>query len=192
MAKKKGKTGDRLPDLPLPDIPFYGPLGGLLGLAIRNPYIPTALGAYALAENTERWWGPPVEQSAQWTAKQWEEYQDWYERNIRAQYAGTQVPFQDVRKPMQVMATGEAKVEKPKKRKVSTSNKAMSGLYKFLLKEQKGRNTQAKNRKLLAQCAKIVGKANPNTKSRIGKGKSKNQKLARKCRMDYLGTKKRN
>ena len=80
---------------------------------------------------------------------------------------------------------------KPKKRKVSTSNKAMSGIYKFLLSQQKGRNTQAKNRKLLAQCAKIVGKANPNTKSRIGKGKSKNQKLMRKCRMDYWGTKKR-
>ena len=81
---------------------------------------------------------------------------------------------------------------KPKKRKVSTSNKAMSGLYQFLVKQQKGRNTQDKNRKLMAQCAKIAGKANPNTKSRIGKGKSKNQKLARKARKDYWGTTKRN
>ena len=85
----------------------------------------------------------------------------------------------------------QAKV-KPKKRKVSKSNKAMGGLYKFLVKQQKGKMTQAKCRKLLGRCAKIIGKANPNTKSRIGKGSSKNQKLARKMRKQYWGTTKRN
>jgi hypothetical protein len=81
---------------------------------------------------------------------------------------------------------------KPKKRKITKSNKALGGLYKFLVKQQKGKNTQAKCRKLLGRCAKIIGKANPNTKSRIGKGSSKNQKLARKMRKQYWGTTKRN
>jgi hypothetical protein len=80
---------------------------------------------------------------------------------------------------------------KPKKRQVSKSNKAMSGLYKFLAKQQKGKMTQAKCRKLLSRCSKIIGKANPTTKSRIGKGSSKNQKLARKMRKQYWGTTKR-
>jgi len=83
------------------------------------------------------------------------------------------------------------KAAKPKKRKISKSNKAMSGLYKFLLKEQKGKMTQAKSRKLLGQCAKIAGKANPATKSRIGKGNSKKQKLMRKTRKKYWNTTRR-
>jgi len=188
------KAGDRLPDIPGPD-PLINALALALGL---HPIGRGLLAGYMAAENTERWWGPPVERSAQWTAKQWEEYQDWYETNIRRKYAGSEI---DPRTPIMlrpgqtIPPTPEslkAATVKPKKRKLTKSNKAMSGLYKFLAKEQKSRMTQAKARKLLTRCAKIVGKANPNTKSRIGKGKSTNQKLARKCRMDYWGTKKRN
>lgn len=93
--------------------------------------------------------------------------------------------------PIGPPAPAVAQVAKPKKRRVSKSNKAMSGLYKFLLKEQKGKMTQAKSRKLLGQCAKIAGKANPSTKSRIGKGNSKNQKLMRKTRKQYWNTTRR-
>ena len=78
------------------DVPTYGPAGGLVGLALRpfmNPVtaaaIATGLGTYALMENTEKYWGPPVEAHAQWTAKQWNEYEDWYERNVRSLYAGS-------------------------------------------------------------------------------------------------------
>jgi len=82
------------------------------------------------------------------------------------------------------------KAAKAKPRKVSTANKAMKGIYKFLIKKQKGKLTQKKCRLLLSRCSKIAGKANPHTKSRIGKGSSANQKLARKMRKKYWGTTK--
>lgn len=197
-AVSKRKTGDRLPDLPLPDVPMYGPAGGVVGLAMRpfvNPYVAagvaSALGAYSLAENTERWWGPPVERQAQWTAKQWEEYQDWYERNVRSTYAGSEI---DPDSPLGYTPRRSMMMPKePKKakRKVSKANKATSRAYKFLQKGVKGKMTKKKCCDLLKKAQKMASKANPKTKSRIGKGKSKNQTECRKMRKSIWGTTKR-
>ena len=190
----KRPKGDSLPDLPGPDIPTYGPLGGLLGLAMRNPYIPAALGAYALAENTERLWGPPVEAHASWTAKQWEEYQNWYQQNIRSLYAGTEIDPESAlgyypprRGPM---GPPEPEAQRAP-RKVSAANKATSRAYKFLKKDVKGKLTQKKCCQLLKRAQSMASKANPRTKSRIGKGRSKNQKECRRMRKSLWGTTKR-
>jgi len=60
------------------------------------------------------------------------------------------------------------------KRKLSKANKAM----KQAMKATKNNFKQA---------TKVASKANPNTKSRIGKGSSKVQKLARKIRKSIWG-----
>jgi len=91
--------------------------------------------------------------------------------------------------PAVMPAVMPVEAAKPK-RKITKSNKALGSLYKFLVKQRKGKSTQKNCRLLLTRCAKIIGKANPNTKSRIGKGTSANQKLARKYRKKYWGTTK--
>jgi hypothetical protein len=192
------KTGDRLPDLPFPDVPTYGPAGGLVGLAMRpfvNPLVAAAigsgLGTYALMENTEKYWGPPVEAHAQWTARQWEEYQNWYEQNVRSLYAGSEIDPESPLgfTPRRGMMAPEVPVKQ--KRKVSTANKATSRAYKFLQKGVKGKMTQKKCCVLLKKAQAMASKANPNTKSRIGKGRSKNKTECRKMRKSLWGTSKR-
>lgn len=192
-AVSKRRPGDRLPDLPFPDVPMYGPLGGLLGLAMRNPYIPAALGAYALAENTERFWGPPVERQAQWTAKQWEDYQDWYERNIRAQYAGSEVPYEYTRTPQSMMRSSDSTFETPVKRtrKVTKANQATKMAWNMLKSRLKGKLTKNKCQTLLKKCSLMASKANPNTKSRIGKANNQTCKDCKKIRKSIWGTTKR-
>jgi hypothetical protein len=194
------KTGDRLPDLPGLDVPTYGPAGGLVGLAMRpfvNPYVAAAvasgLGTYAMLENTEKYWGPRVEQQAQWTAKQWEEYQDWYEQNIRAQYAGSEVPYEYTRRPQSMMRTDEAAMIEPPKRTrtVTKANKATKMAWKMLTKGRKGKLTKNACQQLLKKCSMIASKANPNTKSRIGKAKNGTTKASRKIRKAIWGTNKR-
>lgn len=196
-AVSKRKTGDRLPDLPFPDIPTYGPFGGALGLAMRpfvNPYVAAAVasgfGTYAMLENTEKYWGPPVERQASWTAKQWEEYQDWYERNIRSRYAGSEI---DPDSPVDLSRRGMSMPGEPVKRtrKVSKANKATSRAYKFLQKGVKGKMTKKRCCSLLKRAQAMASKANPNTKSRIGKGRSKNKTECRRMRKSLWGTTKR-
>ena len=72
---------------------------------------------------------------------------------------------------------GEAPLPKLK-RKVSKANKAM----KQAMKATKNNFKQA---------TKIASKANPNTKSKIGKGTSKVKTLARKIRKSVWGTLRR-
>jgi len=78
-----------------------------------------------------------------------------------------------------------------KPRKVSKANKATSKAWKLLTARVKGKLTQEKCRKLLKKCATMASKANPNTKSRIGKGTSQMCKDCRKIRKQIWGTTKR-
>lgn len=195
---------DRLPDLPGLDVPTYGPAGGLVGLAMRpfvNPLVAAAiasgLGTYALMENTEKYWGPPVEAHAQWTAKQWEEYQDWYEGNVRSLYAGSEIdPASPLgytpprRGPMGPPAP-EVFAPQSVKRKVSKANKATKMAWKILTKGRKGKLTQSACQKLLKKCSMMASKANPNTKSRIGTAKNGTTKACKRIRKKIWGTNKR-
>jgi len=74
------------------------------------------------------------------------------------------------------------------KRKITKANKAFKEAYKAVkprVSTKKGRQSA------LAKASKIASRANPATKSKIGKGKSKAQKLARKIRKSIWGITKR-
>jgi len=77
------------------------------------------------------------------------------------------------------------------KRKVSKANKATKRAYAYLAKLEKGKMTRKKCRALLKKAAKMASKANPNTKSRIGKRITKMLKECGKIRRDIWGTNKR-
>jgi len=193
----RGKTGDRLPDLPGIDMPLYGPAGGLVGLAMRpfvNPFVAAAvasgLGTYAMLENTEKYWGPPVEAQATWTARQWEEYQNWYEQNIRSLYAGSEI---DPDSPLGYMPPARTTPKAPtkQKRKVSKANKAFKKAYTVVTKGFKGKMTRKKCAYFMRKASKMASKANPNTKSRIGKAKNATTRHCRKIRKGVWGVTKR-
>ena len=76
---------------------------------------------------------------------------------------------------------GEKAVERKTKSKF---NKAVSKVYKVLKKNA----PKMKRQTLFSKATKIASKANPATKSRIGKGKSFAQKTARKVRKSVWGT----
>ena len=187
------KTGDRLPDLPGPDIPFYGPGGGLAGLALAarvNPYVAaavaTGLGTYAFMENTEKWWGPPVERHAQRTRDRFRQdtssaidpSSPWY---IPEGYGyEAKGPIGPPYEPVQRV-----------KRKVSKANKATKKAYAYLRKKSKGKMSQKKCCDILKKAAKMASRANPNTPTRIGKGRSPMKTECRKIRKSLWGTNKR-
>ena len=75
-----------------------------------------------------------------------------------------------------------------RKRAKSKFNKAVS---KAVVALSKGRGRIVNPSKRFAQAAKIASKANPVTKSRIGKGRSFAQKTARKIRKSVWGVTKR-
>jgi len=188
------KKGDRLPSLGEISEAFSPRLlvsPSISAVLRRNPAVAAGLAAYAAAERTEHIWGPRVEGSGEFTARQWEEYQDWYERNVRSAYAGTEIDPDD---PLGFMPRQQMMMpEEPKKakRKVSKANKATSRAYKFLQKGVKGKVTQKKCCALLKKAQSMASKANPNTKSRIGKGRTKNKTECRKIRKSLWGTTKR-
>ena len=74
------------------------------------------------------------------------------------------------------------------KRKITKANKAFKEAYKAVKPKKV---TKANAKTALKRAAKIAGRANPATKSRIGKGKSTAQKLARKIRKKIWGVTKR-
>ena len=122
-------------------------------------------------------------------------FDDWYERQRFNYFPESEIDpdsdwimpegyAQSPRMPMQEEPVKQA-------RKVSKANKATKKAWKMLTKGVKGKLTQDKCRKLLKKCATMASKANPNTKSRIGKGKSKMCKDCRKIRKEIWGTTKR-
>ena len=182
----RAQRSDLLPDIPSPD-PLINAV--LFGAGIAPP-VRYALAGYMMAENTEKYWGPHVYGAA-------DDYMDWYERNVRSLYAGSEIDPESAlgyypprMAPMGPMGPPEPEPQRVK-RKVSKANKATSRAYKFLQKGVKGKMTQKKCCVLLKQAQAMASKANPNTKSRIGKGRSKNKTECRKMRKSLWGTNKR-
>jgi len=69
------------------------------------------------------------------------------------------------------------------KRTVSKANKAVKKAMQILKKERKGKKLSKKQRGTVWKVAtKAAGLANPNTKSKIGKGNTPTKKLARKLK----------
>ena len=192
-TKKRSKTGDRLPDLPGSDVLYTGgrySAAGLLAAAAVNPYVAaaigTGLGTYAMMENTERLWGPRVEAHAQRTRDR-----------FRKDTSTALVPSSawdipeawgyQARAPIGPPAPATVK----RTRKVSKANKATKKAYRFLADNSKGKMTQKKCCDLLKKAASMASKANPATKSRIGKGNTPMKRECRKIRKDIWKTTKR-
>jgi len=181
--KKKREVKHDLP--PLSDIPAFFPYPGVGALALRNPGLATAVGTYMLMEATQPYWGPPVEAHGQRTREQYEAFIDQF-INPRGQvgpstYLRPGMP--DFRKTPRATTLA--------KRKVSKANKAMKKAYAWLIKGHKGKLSQKKCRELLKKASKMASKANPGTKSKIGKGRTRMLKQCRQIRKTIWGTLKR-
>jgi hypothetical protein len=192
--RKKSKKGDRLPDLPGPDILYTGgrySAAGLLAAAAVNPYVAaaigTGLGTYALMENTERFWGPRVEAHAQRT-------RDRFRKDTST--AIDPDSAWDIPEGWGYQAKGPIGPPEPmttkRTRKVTKANKATKMAWDILRKRMKGKMTKENCQKLLKKCSMMASKANPNTKSKIGKGKTQTCKDCKKIRKTIWGTTKRN
>jgi len=187
IKKRLPKKGEVKHDLPaLSDIPAFFPYPGIARLAVRNPGLATAVGTYILMEATQPYWGPPVEAHAERTREQYDAFID--------EYFGSRGPrgaLPSLRQPgFPEMPTLRAPT-KPK-RKTSKANKAMKKAYAWLIKGHKGKMTQKKCRELLKKASRMASKANPGTKSRIGKSKGKMLKECKRIRKQVWGTLKRN
>jgi hypothetical protein len=82
----RAQRSDLLPDIPGPD-PV---INAVATIAALHPAVRIPLMGYMMAENTEKYWGPHVYGAA-------DNYMDWYEKNVRAQYAGSEI---DPRSPL--------------------------------------------------------------------------------------------
>ena len=206
-AKKKVKDiysrprKDRLPSLREIEAGLHPRLLVAPGPAalLTKPRVLAALAVYHALEQTEGWWAPPIEATGGYTAKQMEEYQDWYERNVRSRYAGSEI---DPSSPWNIpegygyQARGPMGPPEPVpqrvKRKVSKANKATKRAYRFLANSVKGKMTQKRCCDILKKAAKMAGRANPNTPSRIGKGRTPMKTECRKIRKSIWNTTRRN
>ena len=190
--------GDRLPSLgEISDVfqPRLLTSPGPLAVIARNPRVLAALATYAALEKTEGWWGPPVEATGAATAKQWEDYQDWYERNVRSRYAGSEIDPESALgyyPPRSGPMGPPEPVPQRVKRKVSKANKATKRAYRFLANSVKGKMTQKRCCDILKKAAKMASRANPNTPSRIGKGRTPMKTECRKIRKSIWNTTRRN
>ena len=179
----RAERSDLLPDVPGPD-PV---INAVATIAALHPAVRLPLMGYMMAENTEKYWGPHVYGAA-------DNYMDWYERNVRNLYAGTEI---DPKSPLGYYPPRRGPMGPPApepkatKRKISKANKATKMAYNLLKSRVKGKLTKEKCQKLLKKCAKMASKANPNTKSRIGKGKTQMCADCRKIRKKIWNTNKR-
>jgi len=189
IKKRLPKKGEVKHDLPaLSDIPAFFPYPGIARLAVRNPGLATAVGTYILMEATQPYWGPPVEAHAERTREQYDAFID--------EYFGSRGPtgslpsLRDPRFPQMPEMPAPRAPTKPK-RKTSKANKATQKAYAWLLKQHTGKMTQKKCRELLKKAARMASKANPNTKSRIGKRINKMLKECVKIRKSTWNRSKR-
>jgi len=140
---------------------------GIGTVLARNPLGLIALATYHAIEQSEKYWGeplygrflPPDTSTAIDPSTPWE---------IPEGYGYT--PKMGRKKPVST------------KRKVSKANKATSRAYAYLIKHHKGKMSRKKCQELLKKAARMASRANPNTKSRIGKRSSKMLKECMKIR----------
>jgi len=186
---KKGKVKHDLPSLA--EIPAFFPYPGIGRLALTNPGLATAVGTYILMEATQPYWGPPVEAHAERTREQYEAFMDEYFSSRGQVGPPTTLP-----RGMPQFAPMRPEMAAPRaptktKRKISKANRAMKMSYDFYRKKHKGKMTQKKCRELMRKASKMAGKANPHTKSRIGKGSDWIKRHCRKVRKGVWNTSKR-
>ena len=168
---KRIRKGDILPDIP-GNVPIPGISAVLKALKVPSP-IAYLVGLYQAAEVSEDYWGPRL-----------------------FDYYGQGYP--DPLRPEQIYVEGSPEryigapqISQRQKRKISKANKATKKAYAYLRKKSKGKMTQKKCCDILKKAAKMASKANPNTPTRIGKGRSPMKTECRKIRKSLWGTNKR-
>jgi len=175
---EQARKEDILPDLPGLDPVTRLGMMALVSAGVLNPYVAATIAGYMLAENTERYWGEPL-----------------YGRFIPPEVSrrrGTQARGIPSAPPIPLSEFTQAAAAPLKRsRKTSKANKATKMAWQMLIKDRKGKLTKSACQKLLKKCSMIASKANPNTKSRIGKAKNGTTKACKKIRKAIWGTNKR-
>jgi len=192
--RPKGRKKAKMADLPgLKDIYEKGPYlltrPGVLGLAL-DPRVLAALAVYHTMEYTQPYWGPRVAEHGRQTRRGLEELftGDWESIPMDAPWS---IPEGARPRQRPRRSKGRRKPEKEVKRKVTKANKAFKKAYQFVTKGFKGKMTQKKCRYFMRKASKMAGKANPHTKSRIGKSKNAITRHCRKIRKGVWGVTKR-
>jgi len=191
--KRKRTARKKKPMVDLPktsEIDAWFPYPGIARLALANPSFLSGFATYMLMEATQPWWGPPVYEHGRQTRRQLAEG---FSRT------GTEI---DPRSPWFVppesmepgTRTRKGRLKRagaPSKRKVSKANKAFKKAYSYVTKGFKGKMTQKKCRYFMRKASKMAGRANPHTKSKIGKSKNAITRHCRKIRKGVWGVSKR-
>jgi len=194
--KEKKKDAKVKTDLPaLSDIPAFFPAPGIGRLALNNPVVMGALIGYTIAEKTQQFWGPTVEAHARRTRDRFRKdtstsidpSSPW---NIPEGYGFDPSSLMDL--PPQTMTPSEQFPPVKRPRATSKANKATKEAWKLLLKGRKGKLTKKACQQLLKKASMMASKANPNTKSRIGKAKNGTTRACKKIRKTIWGQTKRN
>jgi len=177
VSKKKAKAEIRH-DLPaISDIPAFFPAPGLGRLALSNPIVAGVLLGYTVAEKTQQLWGPPVQAHADQTRQDWDNFMSQF-----SQFTETG--------PVSIGGGRGPRATPKPKRKISKANKAFKKAYKIVSKGFKGPMTRKKCEIFMRKASKMASKANPHTKSRIGKAKNATTRHCRKIRKGVWGVTK--
>lgn len=196
IKKKLPKKVPKIPKLPkVPKIPRLPPIPPALRPYIKlgtrppNPYLAGISIGYAIAEQTKPYWGPTVGAIGQRMGEETRDFYDWVMPQGDTEIDPQSEWFipEGYGAPMMPAPA----VAPKRKRKVSKANKAMKMAYNFYRKKHKGKMTQKKCRELMRKASKMAGKANPHTKSRIGKGGDWIRRHCRKVRKGVWNTSKR-
>jgi len=188
--RAKGRKKVKMADLPrLSELEAWFPYPGPARLAFADPRFATALATYLIMERTQPWWGPRVAEHGRGTRRGLEELftGDWEEIPMDLPWS---IPEGARPRQRPRRSKGRRKPEKEAKRKVSKANKAFKKAYQFVTKGFKGKMTQKKCRYFMRKASKMAGKANPHTKSRIGKSKNAITRHCRKIRKGVWGVTK--
>jgi len=169
---EKAQREDVLPSIPSVGIgPLQAPPLGLVGLAAVNPRLALIIATYMAVEKTEQYWGHPL-----------------YGRFLPPE----EIPGDPWMIPEGYgVDEGKSRAPTKTKRKISKANRAMKMSYDFYRRKFKGKMTQKKCREIMRKASKMAGKANPHTKSRIGKGGDWIKRHCRKVRKGVWNTTKR-
>lgn len=193
--KEKKKDSKVKTDLPaLSDIPAFFPAPGVGALALTNPWVAGALLGYTVAEATQGVWGPPVEAHARRTR---DRFRKDTSTSIDPSSPWIGIPQEGLPgsqwlRPEIARGYMPPTADQPKRTRATTkANKATKMAWNILTKGRKGKLTQSACQKLLKKCSMMASKANPNTKSRIGKAKNGTTKACKKIRKAIWGTNKR-
>jgi len=192
IKKRAPKKLPKIPKIPKVSIPAALRPWIKLGTRPPNPFITGATLGYTIAQQTMPYWGPTVGGIGERMGEETRDLYDWLRFSTETEIdpeSAWMIPSGYDERSTPRMPTPRAPASV--KRKTSKANIATKKAYAWLLKRHKGKMTQKKCRELLKKAARMASKANPNTKSRIGKRTTKMLKECMKIRKSTWNRSKR-